>query len=179
MHLLELIIIVSVLGNAIGFTLLYSDEIEEWARSVWLAALIFTEVLWILGGATWALRCMTVLRVEDTWPRLRLLLLGLLAPLCPLAMLAIIPAMASIPLGHGTLLDKLLLLAGSVIYILALLLLYFAWQVERNSRSAHAALGKDKALKKGLALKKDKAPASAGAETEPEQRGSDGRVGRE
>jgi hypothetical protein len=74
MHLLELILIVALLGNGIGFLVAQTGE-------AMVAATVVLCIVWcviVLGGAAWGLWVATELKTEDTCERCALILGGVL-----------------------------------------------------------------------------------------------------
>jgi len=96
LHLLDLIVIVALLGNAIGLAIKWVDgefrpRGAQCVVAYGLPALLC--VLWILGGAAWGVWAATMLDREGAWARLRLMLTGLLFPLAIIAVV-IFPILA-------------------------------------------------------------------------------------
>jgi hypothetical protein len=96
--LLEFIIIIAALGNAIGLSvsLLLPERNDHEANWAAIVTHIILEIFWIFGGSTWALWIATQRREERTWARLGLLAMGILAPpaflsvfICPIALIAV------------------------------------------------------------------------------------------
>jgi len=115
MHLLELILIVALLGNGIGFIVS-----QEAATNAALA--VFFCILWsivVLGGAAWGLWVCRTLSIAAAWTRCSMILTGALLP-ASITGLAVSPflALGGITCFQGRV-HPLLLLAEAALIVVA------------------------------------------------------------
>ncbi|HEY3322938.1 MAG TPA: hypothetical protein VGP72_20960 [Planctomycetota bacterium] len=134
MRLLEILLLISLLGNAIGFSFRFEVDSGSQPRDLGdlllLAGLMMAIVAAILPGFCFGLSLVNRMHLEDTLPRLRLLLVStaLMPSLGCALLLPLFIASSSPPSALKAMIIALMPVA-------LLLLLFEAWKLHRLSRS--------------------------------------------